>query len=381
MKKIFLLTFFLIFIFLSAKSYSFAIYDPLSVPNNKYGIHILFPEEIGEAATLVNSSGGDWGYVTIPIRASDKNLEKWQKFMDEAAKLHLIPLIRVATEGDYFIKGSWEIPSKYYVIDFANFLNSLNWPTKNRYVIIFNETNRGDEWGGTPDAAEYAQILDYAVDVFKQRSDKFFIIMGGLDNASVDIYQKSVNQFNYMRQMNDEVPGIFGKIDGLSVHAYPNPAFSSPPDYAGTNSIYSYNFEQDLVKSLTDKTLPIFITETGWSSENINLSTQSQYYKQAFSNAWNDKNIVAVTPFLFHAESVPFLQFSFIVDNKKTQLYDSYYNLSKPKGQPQIEPQTLQTVVKSVVLKTKFFSGEFTKNIYNKINTQTKTFFKWLLNI
>ena len=170
MKKIFLLTFFLIFIFLSAKSYSFAIYDPLSVPNNKYGIHILFPEEIGEAATLVNSSGGDWGYVTIPIRASDKNLEKWQKFMDEAAKLHLIPLIRVATEGDYFIKGSWEIPSKYYVIDFANFLNSLNWPTKNRYVIIFNETNRGDEWGGTPDAAEYAQILYHSVYFFYQKN-------------------------------------------------------------------------------------------------------------------------------------------------------------------------------------------------------------------
>src|SRR3990167_9546776 len=203
----------LILYFISV-GYSFATYDPLSVPNNKYGIHILFPEEISEAAHLVNSSGGDWGYVTIPIRASDKNLEKWQKFMDESAKLHLIPLIRIATEGDYFIKGSWEIPSKYYVIDFANFLNSLNWPTKNRYVIIFNETNRGDEWGGTPDAAEYAQILDYAVDVFKQRSDKFFIIMGGLDNASVDIYQKSVNQFNYMRQMNDEVPGIFGKIDG-----------------------------------------------------------------------------------------------------------------------------------------------------------------------
>src|SRR3990167_5699753 len=191
-----------------------AIYDPQSVPNNKFGIHILFPEEIGEAAALVNSSGGDWGYVTIPIRASDKNLKKWQTFMDECKKHHLIPLIRIATEGDYFINGSWEIPSKYYVIDFANFLNSLNWPTKNRYVIIFNETNRGDEWGGIPDAAEYAQILDYAVGIFKQRSDKFFIIMGGLDNASVDIYQKSVNQFNYMRQMNDEVPGIFGKIDG-----------------------------------------------------------------------------------------------------------------------------------------------------------------------
>lgn len=360
---------------------SFAIYDPLSVPNNKYGIHILFPEEISEAATLINSNGGDWGYVTIPIRASDKNLEKWQKFMDEAAKLHIIPLIRIATEGDYFIEGSWEIPSKYYVIDFANFLNSLNWPTKNRYVIIFNETNRGDEWGGTPDAKEYARILDYAVDTFKQRNDKFFIIMGGLDNASSDIYEKSVNQFNYMRLMEEEVPGIFKKIDGLAVHAYPNPAFSSPPSYLGVNGIFSFNYEQDLVEELSNKKLPIFITETGWSSDTISLETQSNYYKKAFSDIWSDENIVAVTPFIFQAEQGPFRQFSFIKDNKKTSLYESYLSFSKAKGQPQVEPQTLQTAVQSVVLKTRFFSDKLTKNLYNIFNTRTKSFFRWLFNI
>lgn len=373
--------FILTFIFLIMKSSSYAIYDPLSLPNNKYGIHILFPEEISEAAHLVNSTGGDWGYITIPIRASDKNLEKWQKFMDKAAELHIIPLIRIATEGDYFTEGSWEIPSKYYIIDFANFLNSLNWPTKNRYVIIFNETNRGDEWGGVPDAAEYAQILNYAVDIFKQRSDKFFIIMGGLDNASSDIYQKSVNQFKYMRQMDEEVPGIFGKIDGLSVHAYPNPGFSSSPNYLGINGIFSFNYEQDLVEELSGKKLPVFITETGWSSDTVLLQTQSKYYKEAFLQVWDDKNIVAVTPFIFQAEQGPFRQFSFIVDGKKTQIYDSYYNFNKPKGKPQIEPLTLQTVVKNVVLKTKFFSEQFSKNIYIQINNQTKNFFKWLLNI
>ncbi len=71
---------------------SFAIYDPLSTQNNKYGIHILFPEEISEAAHLVNSSGGEWGYVTIPIRISDRNIEKWQKFLDDSANYKVIPL-------------------------------------------------------------------------------------------------------------------------------------------------------------------------------------------------------------------------------------------------------------------------------------------------
>src|SRR3989304_2711614 len=101
MKRILISVLISLAIFLYLTSKSFAIYDPLSVPNNKYGIHILFPEEISEAAHLVNSSGGDWGYVTIPIRASAKNLEKWQKFMDESAKLHLIPLIRIAPDVDY----------------------------------------------------------------------------------------------------------------------------------------------------------------------------------------------------------------------------------------------------------------------------------------
>src|SRR3990170_4327364 len=108
-----------------------AIYDPLSLKNNKFGIHILFPEELSEASVLVNSTGGDWGYVTIPIKASDKDLVKWQTFMDNSARFHLIPLIRLATEGDYFNNSSWSKPTEYDVLDFANFLNSLSWPTKN----------------------------------------------------------------------------------------------------------------------------------------------------------------------------------------------------------------------------------------------------------
>jgi len=109
--------------------------NPLRVANNKVGIHILFPDELEKAAALVNSNGGDWGYVVIPIQAGDKNLAKWQGFMDKAKKLHLIPIIRLATEGDYFNTRVWRVPTPADVLDFANFLSSLDWPTKNRYII------------------------------------------------------------------------------------------------------------------------------------------------------------------------------------------------------------------------------------------------------
>ena len=104
-------------------------------------------------------------------------------------------------------------------------------------------------------------------------------------------------------------------------------------------------------------------------------------YKRAFDNAWSDKNIVAVTPFLLHAEGEPFQQFSFIIDNKKTPLYEGYLNLPKTKGEPKIEPKTIQAAVKSTVLKTRYFTQEFSKTIYDKINSETKIFFKWLLKI
>ena len=206
-----------------------AIADPLSAPNNKFGIHILFPGELEQAAKLVNSNGGDWGYVTIPIQATDKNVEKWQKFMDDAKTYHIIPIIRIASENYFFDTRVWRKPEEYDVLDFANFLNSLNWPTVNKYIVVFNEVNRSDEWQGNTNPQEYAQILNYTVEVFKSLDEDFFIISAGLDNASANVFESSINQYDFMREMHKEVPGIFGKIDGLGSHSYPNPGFSEPP--------------------------------------------------------------------------------------------------------------------------------------------------------
>ena len=201
MKKLIYLLFLLTF--LINTSSSFAIYDPLSVKNNKFGIHILFPEELSEAASLDNSNGGDWGYVTIPINSGDRDIEKWQAFFDNCKKYHLIPLVRLATEGDYYEKASWSKPSEYDILDFANFLDTLNWPTKNRYIIVYNEQNRGDEWGGSPNAAEYAEILDFAVTKFKEKSQDFFIILSSLDNPTINIPGQCVNEFTYIYQIEE----------------------------------------------------------------------------------------------------------------------------------------------------------------------------------
>lgn len=384
LKTIVVLFIFLFFFLLPAKD-AFAIEDPLAVPNNKFGIHILFPEEMNDAALLVNSNGGDWGYVTIPIQAGDKNLEKWQKFMDEAKRLHVIPIIRLAAEGDYFNTKVWRKPDEYDVLDFANFLDSLSWPTINRYIIVFNEPNRGDEWGGEPNPSEYADILNYAVTVFKSRSEDFFILSAGLDNGCQTIYGKYINEYDFMRQANAS-NNIFSKVDGLASHSYPNPAFSQSPSRQGYISIASFRYERSLALSLGGKDLPIFITETGWSSNAVSPNIIPSYYKTAFNLVWNDESIIAVTPFLLKAGS-PFDMFSFTnIDGSENENQKALKKIAKIQGKPQLSEENESSLAKKTQEnkeKIEDFSKEPSEIIQSAITIPKSimTTLKWFLKI
>ncbi len=375
---LFLISYFFIFI-TPAK----AIYDPLSKPNNKVGIHILFTDEVFQAKDLVNAKNGDWGYVTIPIQASDKNLLKWQTFMDDCRELHLIPILRLATNGDYFNTKVWEKPKPEDILDFANFLNSLDWPAKNRYVIIFNEVNRADEWGGAASPSEYAEILNYAVDTFKSKNDDFFIISAGLDNAAPNNPPSYINEYDFLSEMDQGTPGIFAKIDGISSHSYPNPGFSQPPHVNTTKSIYSFEYEKDLITIFTNKNLPIFITETGWSSNIISKDRIGSYFAQAYSQVWNDNNIVAVTPFLLRAGGEPFGQFSFLDENgNKNPNYKIIEAMDKVKGQPTLSQKTKkETIIQKTLPIRRFLYGIEVKSSFLRSIQPTKSIFKWLLNI
>lgn len=373
---------FLLFASLTTKS--FAVENPLSKPNNKFGIHILFPAEVGPAAQLVNSNGGDWGYVVIPIQAGDRDLVKWQAFMDSCKKNHVIPIIRVATEGDYFNTTVWRTPDSSDILDFANFLNSLNWPVKNRYVIVFNEVNRADEFGGIVDPATYAQLLSYATTVFKSKNQDFFIISSGMDNAAANT-PLSMNEYDYYKAMNQAVPGIFNQIDGISSHSYPNPGFSQPPTVLNSESIDSFQFERTLIESMSNKQLPVFITETGWPTNIIPDTVAAGYYQQAFSTVWNDPNIVTVAPFLLQAGGGPFGGFSFLgVSSERTPEYVSIASIPKIKGTP--GPALLIRVLGDEIAKLQKVPVENFSHVTNdvpiaQVPHSTRLFFKWLLGL
>ncbi|MBA3723856.1 MAG: hypothetical protein H0W89_03090 [Candidatus Levybacteria bacterium] len=355
--------------------------NPLAVANNKMGIHILSELELPQAAQLVNSNGGDWGYVIVPIQSVDKDLIKWQKFMDDCKRYRVIPIIRIATEGDYFNTAVWREPNPADIIDFANFLDSLEWPTKNRYVIIFNEVNRGDEWGGSANPKEYAELLSFSVSVFKSMNSDFFIISAGMDNAAPEEGTKYTNQYNYLRRMNQAVPGIFNQIDGISSHSYPNPGFSQPPNPRSMMGVGSFAHERALIRTMSNKDLPVFITETGWSAEVVNDDKRAQYYAQAFQTVWSDPGIVTVMPFLLQAGAGPFQKFTFITaDGNKTKQYQTLFSIPKVKGIPSYPTTRVLSAKTSRTSDIRDFSEYQRETRSFSVSTVLQDVFEYLIN-
>jgi len=325
-------------------------YDPLSRPNNRFGIHIVDPNDISDAAKLVNSSRGDWGYVTLVIQDDDRDLGKWQRVFNEMRGLHLVPIVRLATHID---GDSWVRPYKDSAADWAKFLHSLNWPVENRYVVIFNEPNHANEWGRSIDPEGYAHVLMAHAKALKNASEDFFILPAGLDvSAASD--GKSLDAAVFLSRMFKAEPNVFNELDGWTSHSYPNPAFSGSPYAIGRGTLRSYLWELLYLNQLgVNKPLPVFITETGWvHSEGVSYSSSLLTSEQVGANVriaanlvWNDSRIVAITPFVLSYQGLPFDHFSWkkLGSNEYYPQYDSYKMLSKISGQPkQREKYTLK---------------------------------------
>jgi len=317
-----------------------AIYDPLSVPNNKYGIHIAELTDLKDAANLVNSNEGDWGYVTLVIQDGDRNTAKWQEIMNSMRRLHLVPIIRLAThpEGDF-----WKIPQKEDAKRWVSFLSSLNWPVENRYVVLFNEPNHAKEWGNTINPEEYADMgLTYA-QAFKEQSPDFFILPAGFDvSASSD--GEALEASEFIKRMYASKPEFFTAIDGWTSHSYPNPGFSGSPYASGKGTVGSFLWELQFLNSLgITKPYPVFITETGWTHN------QGKYQKTGLTpenvgnnlvlaslGVWTDPRIAAITPFLLNYQGSPFDNFSWkkLGSSEFHPQYEIYQKLKKSNGVP-----------------------------------------------
>jgi len=317
-----------------------SIATPSYATNNKYGIHLAQPsdEDIDRAADLVNSTGGEWGYVTLVIHEDDKKRDKWQSIFDTLRERSIIPIIRLAThpEGDH-----WAVPHSESIDEWVSFLNSLNWVVKNRYIILFNEPNHGSEWGGAVNPESFAKVNEAFARALKETDKDFFVMMGGVDLSAPQNPPIYMDAELFLRQVIDKI-GVADYntyFDGLASHSYPNPGFSGSPYARGRGSIRSYEWELSLLSSLGIKKLPVFITETGWNGDVLSREQIADYYTYAYEQVWGpDDRVVAVTPFILNYQEEPFLKFSWVRQGNEG-VYPEYkrvQGLEKQAGTPDI---------------------------------------------
>jgi len=319
-----------------------AIYDPLSVPNNKYGIHIIDENDLNDAANLVNSTGGDWGYVTFVITENDRDLLKWQTIFDKLSNLHLIPIVRLATHLE---NNSWVKPNIKEAQIWADFLTNLYWVVKNRYIVLFNEPNHAKEWGGSVNPKEYADICEAFQKSLKEKSSDFFILPAGLD-ASAPNSNETMDEKDFLKEIIEYKNSVLENFDGWTSHSYPNPGFIGNVGQTGKGTLESFKWELSYLKLLgIVRSFPVFITETGWphfegiinDKRYLNSNLVALNFQKAMESVWNDSEIVAVTPFLLNYQSFPFANFSWrkINSNEYYSQYNSYQLFPKTEGKPQ----------------------------------------------
>ncbi len=327
---------------------SYPEYSSFEKPNNKFGLYIYAEEErfFKLADNLVNSDGGDWGYVLIPYNVKDRDYNKWRRVFADLTKRHLVPIIQL-----------WDVDTKDYKGDTkesAEFLNSFLWPVKERYISAYNEPNDDRFWKGDANAKNYAQVLNYTIDIFKKENPNFFILNGALNSSAPD-GKGYISALSFLYQMNTAVPGIFNKLDGWASHSYPQPNFAGSPYATGLLSIKSYETELDYLKNNLGliKELPVFITETGWAhaeGESYNsiffpANQVAQNFKIAFEEIWlKDARVRAVTPFTIYYKA-PFDHFSWINnDGVPYEQYEVLKKIKKVKGEPASLQKTQLTV-------------------------------------
>ncbi|RJR25997.1 hypothetical protein C4578_00440 [Candidatus Microgenomates bacterium] len=357
---------------------------------NQFGIHILDPSDLDKARELVNSTGGDWGWVTIVIRDNDLNYQKWQEFFDQCREKHLIPIVRIATHN---VDSYWVKPEEQDAEKWADFLSSLNWPTEKKHVIIFNEPNHAKEWGNNINPQEYARILNSFAFSLKERSKNFMIMNAGLDLAAPNS-KETMEAYRFMEEMRKEVPDIFEKIDAWSSHSYPNHGFVGKPWESGKTSIRGYEWELSVLKNNfgVKKDLSVFITETGWPkseskyvwqrtkyglrkvavSKYYDSNTAAEYLKKAFEEVWlKDKRVKAITPFVLNYPNELFESFSwFDKEGKPYPQYEIIKSMVKDRWWPS---QETKYEIESIYLpsfmpvKTKFSGKMKIKNVGQSI--------------
>ena len=273
------------------------------------------------------------GYVTQLVRFDDLDVTKWQLFLDLCAEYQFVPIVRLATTFD--LEANWwgaPVPDedgRYQTVanSYVNFLSQLDWHALPRLIVVGNEPNHGNEWGGVPNPVAYARFLrDVATALHAW--DESVVVM----NAGMDAYTPHTNGLpfvdgmaymdseSFLQGMIESDPTIFRQIDAWASHPYPmgpfsappaqqtfqidylngatNPHHVEPPDTVFNRGIQGYEWELWWLAQHGETDLPVYITETGWRfHDNLSHSQTVDYLDSAWRIWREDSRVQAVTFF------------------------------------------------------------------------------------
>ncbi len=272
--------------------------EPLA-PNNKMGINVIRwfdARYLNAVSQIVDSSGGDWGYVNVLLVDEDrKDPARIQRFLDDANRYHLIPILRLATHQDSMY---WVKPAPDQAAQWKKFLTSLKWYTPATYLEVGNEPNLGIEWGGQPNPQEYARYLKSFMDTFADVRDRFKILNGAMDLSNLT-QAGMMDDFEFLAGMKAEVPDIFARLDGWATNPY-----HFFEDRGVRYTYRGYSLELDYI----GMNLPVFITESyvGFVDDPQKIA---DYYQTAFNYWMKDPRVVAATPHFYNPEAKVFWMF------------------------------------------------------------------------
>lgn len=293
----------------------FAAAPAAATDSQLFGIHILHPEEMHEAATLLKNDYNrrEWNFVTLPLPMSDLTPEghsRWQNAFNEAHRYRLAPIVRLVSDFDQE-KNAWKVPTRADIMAIFDFLSALTWPTEKKFVIIYNEPNHASEWGGQIDPAGYTAVLRFAAAWAHSENLDYWVLPAAMDLAAPN-GKSTMEAFNYLERMLAVDQSIFSIIDYWNSHSYPNPAFSAPASATGKNTLRGFQHELDWLKNKTGLERRAFITETGWEMNSKTTRKLEEYYRYAVKNIWNDERLVAITPFVLRGDPGPFAKFTLL---------------------------------------------------------------------
>jgi hypothetical protein len=307
-------------------------------PTNRFGIGLVGAGSVDdlERSARLAGPGGHVKLIFAGVRAGMTGpTPEWSTAVREAYARDLVPVIRFSPEwGDRRVRNQSDdgagarftrLAAAYAAIVRGLPLRA-GWPL---YVEVHNEPNLCYEWqcdgGAFPDgritmarlAAEYAALVRDVTSAVRAMGDpRVRVANGGLAPGGVrwcacvgnrDVrageWEGGTTSLEFIAAMRAAVPTVFGGLDAFASHAYPasGRGFGFFPPYASAGVGLRY-FNDELAAA--GRTLPVLLTETGWSVQRDGGGTSSRdevatWTVQAYEGVWlSDPNVRAVMPFM-----------------------------------------------------------------------------------